>query len=273
MSKASGLTTRSKPSTYRPPSHHLVLFLCKSFCQHSESSRASSLEEAKHRDEESDRASLSPYPHKHHHDDENNDPKQPKDPDEEYQRAQQAILNAVTTVENHAQRLIAAEVDTFFHGLDPKEKKKVAKKAKRAVAEGSRKVKETVSSDSKKESYVFPFENHPYPYYHHPPINNKKDDASKKPQHKDHRILKAIEAAEHAVLHAIEAEVDTLFHNDEAADQHHEHEQQHKATVQSGLKKASEQVQDQNKDRRDWLAKFAEKEIEAYTQQTMFGLQ
>jgi len=230
----------------------------------SESSRASHLEEAKHREEEIDRASLSPYPHKHHHDDEN-DPK-PKDnnPDEEYERAQQAILHAVTTVENHAQRLIAAEVDTFFHGMeDQKEKKKVAKKAKRAVAEGSRKVKETVTSSSdQKESNVYPFENSPYTYFQHSPTNKPSS------QHKDHRILKAIEAAEHAVLHAIEAEVDTLFHADDD-----DHEQQHKATVQSGLQKASKKVQDQHKDRRDWLAKFAEKEIEAYTQQTVFGLQ
>lgn len=209
---------------------------------------------------------------KKHHDEETIAPKKPVDvdPDEEYERAQKAILSAVTTVEDHAQRLIAAEVDTLFHGLDHKEKKKVAAKAKKAVEEGSRKVKQSVSDQKKTSAY--PFENHPYPYgYSRSAASEEKGHSNQQSppsSHKDHRILKAIEAAEHAVLQAIEGEVDTLFHD--SADDHHA---DHRATVQSGLQKTSEKVKDQHEDRRSWLSRFSEKEIEAYTQQAMFGLE
>jgi len=175
--------------------------------------------------------------------------------EEDYEKAEKAILQAVTTVEDHAQRMIAAEVETLFHGLPKSQKKEVAERAKKAVSEGSRKVKQHVD-DHKKETaegtFVYPFEDHPYPYAY-PQINNK----NKPDQHNDHRILHAVEAAEKAVLHAIEGEVDTLFHHEE---HHHEEAaaadaQKHKTTVKEGLKKASKRVEDHHEDRRSWLQK------------------
>jgi len=148
----------------------------------------------------------------------------------------------VTTVEDHAQRLIAAEVDTFFHGTKAttEQKERISKRAEKAVKKATDKVKKSVNDHT--ETKVYPFEDHPYPYAY-PQINNK----NKPVQHRDHRILHSVEAAEKAVLHAIEAEVDTLFH--------HEHESDHKSTVQAGLSKTAERVKDHHEDRRGWLLK------------------
>jgi hypothetical protein len=165
-------------------------------------------------------------------------------PDEEYERAQKAILDAVGTVEDKVQRLVAAEVETLFHEFERKNKddrtKEVTmtKKAIRnAVQSGAHKVKKSVKDHEGK--HVFPFEDHPYPYAY-PQINNK----GRPPmEHKDSRILHAIEAAEQAVLHAIEQEVDTLFHKADSND-HHDHDV--KAKVKEGVKRAQDNVKADN---------------------------
>jgi len=182
-------------------------------------------------------------------------------PDEEYERAQRAILDAVTTVEDHAQRLIAAEVDILFHGHEHSEvdKAKVTKKAQQAVKEATSKVKKSVQEKNQPEAYnVYPFENHPYPYAY-PQINHK----NRPMEHRDHRILHAVEVAEKAVLHAIENEVETLYHLKE--------EEQHKTTVKSGLKKAKAEIEEHHEKRRGWLDLHGdEKSIEEYTAPFMF---
>jgi len=180
-----------------------------------------------------------------------NSSKNDEEQDDTHQRATKAILNAVTTVEDHAQRLITAEVESYFHSnshpSEQHKKKQVAAHAQKAVQEGTRKVKESVTAGGGYTmSNVYPFE---------------KDETKGTPvKHKDHRILDAVEAAEKAVLQAIQAEVDTMFHTE---DDHH-HDAESKTTVQAGLQKASKGVQDVHQDRRTWLEKFAEKQLEDY---------
>jgi len=177
--------------------------------------------------------------------------------DDSQQRVTKAILNAVTTVEDHAQRLVAAEVESYFHSHPEHKKKQVAAHAQKAVQEGTRKVKESVTaaaSTGYTMSNVYPFE-------------KEEDETKGTPavKHKDHRILDAVEAAEKAVLHAIEAEVETMFHSEE---EHHDAES--KTTVHAGLQKASKGVKDVHKDRRSWLEKFAEKQLEDYDSSAYF---
>lgn len=163
----------------------------------------------------------------------------------------------MTTVEDHAQSVIAAEVENFFHSTkaSAKQKDQVSERAEKAVKKATEKVKKSVNEHA--ETNVYPFEDHPYPYAY-PQINNK----NKPVQHKDHRILHSIEAAEKAVLHAIEDEVDTLFH--------HEHESDHKTTVQAGLSKTAQRVKDHHEDRRGWLSKQRDKGIDQYNSSMMF---
>lgn len=191
-------------------------------------------------------------------------------PDDDYERAEKAVLNAITTVEDKVQKLVSDEVDILFHKQEhyPKEKtddltlkaKKadVALKAKKAVEKGARKAKKAV--DDHAGQYVYPFEEHPYPYAY-PQINNKR----KPHEHKDHRILHAVEAAEKAVLHAIQEEVDTIFHEVEHNDEHKkEADVQAKHTVKEGVKKASGKVEDHHKHRRRWLSNDEDSLIEEY---------
>ena len=174
--------------------------------------------------------------------------------DEEYERAQKAILSAIATVEDHAQRLIASEVDTFFHSqaIRGDQKTQVKKLARKAVTGATQKVKQSVNDHP--GTHVYPFEDQPYPYAY-PEINNKN-------RHRDHRILHSIEAAEQAVLNAIEAEVGTLFH--------HEPDRDHKVTVQKGLRKAAKQVKERHDHRRGWMSEQFEKGIDEYLSPDVF---
>ena len=175
--------------------------------------------------------------------------------DEDYERAQKAILDAITTVEDRAQRLIASEVETFFHGKAAsggEQKSQLKKRASKAVTEATQKVKQSVTEHP--GTHVYPFEDHPYPYAH-PEINNKH-------RHRDHRILQSIEAAEHAVLNAIEAEVGTLFPKD--------HEIIHNASVQTALQKTAKQVREHHEHRRHWLLEQFEKGIDEYSSPDVF---
>lgn len=183
-----------------------------------------------------------------------------RDVENDYARAQKAILNAVTTVEDKIQKVVAAEVDTLFHEQKhhPKTKTDVSAKAQKVVETGARKVKKAV--DDHTEKHIYPFEDHPYPYAF-PQINEK----GKPHKHKDHRILHAIETAEKAVLHAIEEEVDTIFHEME----HHDDADKEavskaKAKVKEGVKKAATSVKDDHEKRRGWLSEDTEALIEDY---------
>ena len=181
---------------------------------------------------------------------------EPSAGDADYERAQKAILDAITTVEDRAQRLIASEVETLFHGQasasvrEPKSQLK--KRASKAVTEATQKVKQSVAEHP--GTHVYPFEDHPYPYAH-PEINNKH-------RHRDHRLLQSIEAAEHAVLNAIQAEVGTLFPKD--------HQGNHSATVQNALQKTAKQVKEHHEHRRNWMLEQFEKGIDEYSSPDVF---
>lgn len=180
---------------------------------------------------------------------------EPSAGDEDYERAQKAILDAITTVEDRAQRLIASEVETLFHGPAPsgeEPKSQLKKRASKAVTEATQKVKQSVTEHP--GTHVYPFEDHPYPYAH-PEINNKH-------RHRDHRLLQSIEAAEHAVLNAIEAEVGTLFPKD--------HESKHNASVQNALQKTAKQVKEHHEHRRNWMLEQFEKGIDEYSSPDVF---
>jgi predicted component of type VI protein secretion system len=180
--------------------------------------------------------------------------------EDDYARAEKAILDAITKVEDKIQKVVQAEVETLFHEQEHSQDLKidVATKAKKAVEHGVSKVKKAVDDHSERKYY--PFEDRPYPYAY-PNINQK----GKPVEIKDYRILHAIETAEKAVLHAIQEEVDTLFHDVE----HHKDGPnatiaQAKSTVKEGVQKASAKVKDTSEHRRGWLANESNSRIEEY---------
>lgn len=184
--------------------------------------------------------------------------------EDDYERAEKAILTAISTVEDKVQRLVAAEVDTLFHEKDHNHKKaEFAAKAKKAVEQGAGKVKRAVNEHA--ETHVYPFEkDHPYPYV--PPQNNKKGQAVE--HHKDHRILDAVEAAEKAVLHAIQQEVNTLFHEVD-----HKETDKAKTTVTLGIQKAAAKVDAIHEHRRGWLTNQTNALIEEYSSHPEYFLE
>ena len=169
--------------------------------------------------------------------------------EDEYARAEKAILDAIAKVEDKIQKVVQAEVETLFHEQEHSQDLKidVATKAKKAVEHGASKVKKAVDDHSERKYY--PFEDRPYPYAY-PNINQKG---------------KPVETAEKAVLHAIQEEVDTLFHDVE----HHKDGPnatiaQAKSTVKEGVQKASAKVKDTSEHRRGWLANESNSRIEEY---------
>jgi hypothetical protein len=160
--------------------------------------------------------------------------------DDDYERAEKAILLSIARVEHLVEKAVANEVDILFHKEHP-HKEQVVSKAKKAVTEAVGKVKRSVEDHSARN--VYPFE--------------KKSDVAMDHHdhvHKDHRILRAVEAAEQAVIHAIANEVDTLFH-----------ETEHHPKMKDSIKKASTVVEKVHDHRRDWLQNVATSMIEEYS--------
>jgi hypothetical protein len=82
-------------------------------------------------------------------------------------------------------------------------------------------------------------------------------------QHKDHKILHAVEAAEKAVLHAVEQEVELLFHD--LKNEHGEtHAEKAGKTAKKGLEKAKKHVEETHEHRRKWLSDDAVRNLEEY---------
>jgi hypothetical protein len=129
----------------------------------------------------------------------------------DYERAEKEIVKSIARVEELVEKVVAKEVDTLFH-QEHTNRDQVRSKAGRLQ---------------------FHFENDP----------NLMSDHHER-VHSDHRILRAVEAAEQAVIHAIEREVDTLFHEKEhhTKDDNFHHTTANakgKTTVQDGIQKAS----------------------------------
>lgn len=180
----------------------------------------------------------------------------------EYERAEKAILDAITNVEKKVQTAIEAEVDTLFHGSEGHAasiKADVTTKARKAVQGGVSIAKRSV--DDHTERHAYPFEkDHPFPYAH-PLLHANRDPT----HHRERRILHAVESAEKAVLSAIQTEVETLFPPTE----HHGKDTKVQAKISSGVKRASETVREMQDHRRDWLDR-ASASIEEYMSQENF---
>jgi hypothetical protein len=154
------------------------------------------------------------------------------------EKATNTILNSIERVEKTVLKAVEDEIHTIFHGLDEDKKAEIVTKAQKAVEQGTAKVKKEVDDHAHPSKY--PFEGN----------KGKKKESSSPPsppavvaaEHKDHRILRAVEEAELAVLNAVEDEIDVLFH-----------EMDHHETVKIGVKKATEQVEKVHQHRRDWM--------------------
>jgi hypothetical protein len=187
--------------------------------------------------------------------------------EDDYERAEKAILSAITKVEDKVQKAVAAEVDLLFHGQEKHSVEQMADvtaKANKAVEHGVSKVKRAVDDHAAKPD-VYPFEEAAATTE----INKKDQTAQQQEQHKDHRILRAVEAAETAVLHAIHDEVDTLFHELEHHDKHKVAVAQAKTTVKEGVQKTTAKVKDIHDHRRSWLADMSTSAIEDYWSQDL----
>ena len=163
-------------------------------------------------------------------------------------RAESAILGAIRAVEKKVQSAVESEVNTIFHELEDHHKSDIEDRAKKAVEKGAKKVKKQV--DEKAKGY--PYEIHyPYQWPHVEKKTGKHGKKDKVTEHKDHRILHAVEAAEQAVIHAIQEEVDTIFHESE----HHEDtKKKAKSVVEEGVNKAKKEVEDTHEHRRVWVS-------------------
>jgi hypothetical protein len=165
--------------------------------------------------------------------------------DEDFERAEKAILNAIGKVELKIQDAIEKEVDTLYHkdtdeqGLETKQQ--ISQKANQAIEKGAKKVKETVD-DHKKDEGVYPFLHSHYPF-----------DWPHGDPHQDHRILHAVEAAEKAVMHAVEEEVNNIFH-DLKSDHDPKTAKKAEKSLKEGVEKAKKKVDDHHEHRRGWLS-------------------
>ena len=173
--------------------------------------------------------------------------------DDDYERAERAVLSAIATVENKVQKLVATEVETLFRNQEHHPKKsEVTVKARRAVEHGVNKVKQAAVDRSKLYSY---------------PFDKLLPSAqmNKPHKHKDHRILHAVESAEKAVLHAIQTEVETLFHELDHHEDHKDMLARAKTTVKKGVQKAMTKVDEAQDHRREWFSTQSNALIEAYS--------
>jgi hypothetical protein len=161
--------------------------------------------------------------------------------DDEFERAEKAIFDAVGRVEHKLEKAIEQEVDVLFHDVEHNKKEQVKAKAKKIVETGAKKVKASVDKDAG----TLPFTDSHFPY----------EWPEEGDPHRDHRVLHAVESAEKAFLHAVENEVATLFR-----DLSEEHRNEPKIAknaetgIKSGVEKAKKAVDEAHKNRRDWLS-------------------
>lgn len=149
------------------------------------------------------------------------------------EKATNTILSSIARVERTVQKAVEDEIHTLFHDLDEDKKAEIVTKAQKAVKQGTAKVKKEVDDHAHPSKY--PFE------------SSKKETTAV--DHKDNRILHAVEEAERAVLHAIQYEFNSLFHEMD----HHETTETVKEGVKIGVKKATEKVEKVHQHRRDWM--------------------
>lgn len=152
--------------------------------------------------------------------------------DDDYERAEKQIFNAIGKLEHNIEKVMEQEVDTLFHEMEHHDKVAIKETAKKVVKRGAKRVKADIGS--KRTPPV-------QPDYHYPYALDDPDD----------RLLHAIEHAEKSVLHAVEAEVNGLFHGLE----HHEEEEhhEHKKALTKGVAKAHKHLDDAHESRRSWF--------------------
>jgi hypothetical protein len=172
------------------------------------------------------------------------------DTTDDYERALKAILMSVEKIEAIVEKAVAHEVDILFH-KDHTEKEKVTLTTKKAIADGVDKVKTTIIGHSGKSLY--PFE------------TKSQQPQSKHVDHRDHRVLNAIEAAERAVLRAIANEVDILFH--ETVHNDKGNNKNNPIVAQTKAYTVVDKVHDH---RRDWLLNVSASMIEDYSMPAFF---
>ncbi|KAG7344221.1 hypothetical protein IV203_022229 [Nitzschia inconspicua] len=153
---------------------------------------------------------------------------------DDYQRAEKAIFQAVSRLEEKVQHAIEDEVDILFHELEPHEKESIKQQAKDRVQSSAKKIRQKVSDHDHASKRTLPTLHDPHPF----PFAWPKEDP-------EHRILHAVEAAEKAVLHAVEEEVKILF----PPETKHE-DGTHAKNVKKALKKSVEKV-DKHVDKRN----------------------
>ena len=129
-----------------------------------------------------------------------------------------------------------------------------------AIADGVNKVKTSIKGHS--GNSLYPFE------------TKSQQQQSKHVDHRDQRVLHAIEAAERAVLRAIANEVDTIFHETVDEDKSNNHNDpivtKTKTSVNDGIMKAYTVVDKVHDHRRDWLLNVSTSMIEDYSMPAFF---
>jgi hypothetical protein len=156
--------------------------------------------------------------------------------EEDHNRAQAAIRNAVEKLEERVHKVLEAEVDTLFHDLGHEEKSKIVEKAKRKVQDGAAKVKDQVEVTSRQEDLPFANSQYPYDWPHEDP---------------NHRILHAVESAEKAVLHAVEQEVASLFHGLEEGHEDTDATKHTETILKKGIETTGKQMKAGHENRRE----------------------
>jgi hypothetical protein len=165
--------------------------------------------------------------------------------EDDYERAQSAIFQAVSRVEGSMEKALHDEVDVFFHKQEHHDKRNlIQERTETLVEEGSQKVGSQVD-DHDINLGTLPFETHPFPYAWPQPTT----------AHQDHRILHAIGNAEKVIVHAVKDQVGTLFHDLG----HHEKEALH-----GGVKKATKTIKESQEHRSVWLGTDTDKAKEDY---------
>jgi hypothetical protein len=158
---------------------------------------------------------------------------------DDYQRAEEAIFEAVGQLEAKVKHVIEDEVDTLFHDLEHDEKESIKQQAKERVQKSAKKVRKKIEDYDHITQKTLPSMHDPYPF----PYSWPKEDP-------EHRILHAVEAAEKAVLHAVEEEVTTLFLEEKHEIEGNDAEQVRKALKKS-VEKMDKQIDAKNEHRRE----------------------
>lgn len=188
--------------------------------------------------------------------------KQEASVEDDYERAQKAILDAISNIEHKVEAALECEVTNLFRDLDDhhETKQEAKKQTKKAVKQGAQKVKTHVKehkATAKKTadwpSYPLEIRN-PYEWPHHKEPKMAKEKKKVDIDHRDIRILHAVEAAEQAVLQAIEEEVTSIFHGTEHHEKHPGHVKKTKEAYHLSLESAKKLADETKQDRRRWFA-------------------